>query len=223
MKTNRNSIQKDRTTNIQRLFFVGSLAAVALLASGCALTKDYVAINYSAQTNVARIQGAEDVKLKIEIADTRTTKDKVSVKKNGYGMENGRHHRDQRRRQSFAERNRNRTERPRFDVAGGTILVATELSKFYSDFKTGFWSGSAAAELVMNVQVKAPEGAILFSKLITGEGTKPKLQVASGKNAQFALEAALKDAVIKLFNDSAFTDALFKAAKATATTAKADK
>jgi len=93
------------------------------------------------------------------------------------------------------------------------VAVATELSKFYSDFKIGFWSGSAVAEVTMNVQVKKADGSIGFSRLVTGEGVKENLQLASGSNAKVALDAALKDAVGKLFGDTAFVDALLKAGR----------
>ena len=41
-----------------------------------------------------------------------------------------------------------------FHLGAGKVLVFMELSKFYNDFKIGFWAGDAVAELVMNAQVK---------------------------------------------------------------------
>src|SRR5437763_12439384 len=38
-----------------------------------------------------------------------------------------------------------------FEVGKGSVSVKAELQKFYNDFKTGFFSGDAVAEVVINV------------------------------------------------------------------------
>ena len=65
----------------------------------------------------------------------------------------------------------------------------------------------------MNIQVKNTGGGIVFSKLVTGQGTNSNIQLCTGSNAKVALDAALQDAVAKLFLDPAFTESLVKAAK----------
>ena len=67
----------------------GVLGGIGLLAllTGCAFTTDHIVITYTPDQNVAKIQGAEAVNLKIEFIDARTTKNQVGSKKNGYGME----------------------------------------------------------------------------------------------------------------------------------------
>jgi len=197
-------------TLIPKLTIPGCALLTAGLLSGCAFTKDYVALSYAPQTNVSKIQGAEAIMVKVEVVDSRTIKDKVSVKKNGYGMEMA----------SIIATNdvagllksaiqTELTDRG-FNCGGDTVTVSAGLSKFYSDFKIGFWSGSAAAEVILNVHVKKADGNIAFSKLIAGEGANPSLQIMSGENARIALEAALKDAVSKLMGDSAFIESLLK-------------
>jgi len=96
--------------------------------------------------------------------------------------------------------------------AGKSVVVLVNLNKFYSDFKMGVFSGSAAAEVTMNIQVKNSDGTISFSSLIAGEGTNPSLQIMSGANARIALEAALKDAVSKLMADNLFMNTLLNSA-----------
>lgn len=198
----------DKLIRCLKLF--GTLLVVIFLASGCALTKDYVVLSYDPQTNVEKIKGADGVKVKVEISDIRTIRDKVSSKKNSYGMEMApiiaQNDVVNLLKKAIETEFKNRG----FEMADGSVQVLAELNKYYSDFKTGVWAGKAVAEVVMNLQVKKPDKSILYSKLITGENTLT-VQLASGKNAKLALDAALKDAVSKLFADAAFMDSCFKA------------
>src|SRR5437763_5405171 len=88
-----------------------------------------------------------------------------------------------------------------FEVGKGSVSVKAELQKFYNDFKTGFFSGDAVAEVVINVQVQKSDGSVRFVKVVSGEGKEPNIQLSSGTNAKAALERALSDAISKLFND----------------------
>jgi len=101
-----------------------------------------------------------------------------------------------------------------FVLGTGSARLLVELQKFYNDFKSGFWSGTAVAELLMNVQVKDSRGNILFARIVTGNGSLPRIQLTSGENAKVALEEALKDGLANLFNDRDCIDAIFKAAGA---------
>lgn len=187
----------------------GALLAIAML-NGCALTEGHVGMSYVPQAGVARVEGAEHVALKVEVLDERAVKDKVGAKKNGYGMEmapilSTNDVADVLKCAIETELNQRG-----FAVGSGPVAVIAELSKFYCDFKLGFWSGTAVAEATMNVQVRNPDGTIAYSKLVAGEGIKPRIQLASEGNAQMALHAALQDAVAKLFADPSFIDALIK-------------
>jgi uncharacterized lipoprotein YajG len=188
----------------------GMLLVMVFLTSGCALTKDYVVLSYDPQTNVEKMKGADGVKVKVEISDIRTVRDKVSSKKNSYGMEMApiiaQNDIGDLLKKAIEAELKNRG----FEVADGSVQVLAELNKYYSDFKTGFWAGKAVAEVVVNIQVKKPDKSILYSKLVTGENALT-VQLASGKNAKLALDAALKDAMSKLFADAAFMDSCFKA------------
>ena len=75
------------------------------------------------------------------------------------------------------------------------------------------WSGDAVAEVTMEEQIKKADGNIAYSKVVSGEGKNPNIQMASGKNAKIALDAALYSAVERLFGDPAFIDTLLKTAK----------
>ena len=194
------------------LQLAGILLAMVFLASGCALTKDYVVLSYDPQVNIEKIKEADTVKVKVEISDVRTIKDKVSSKKNSYGMEMAQIIAQNDVADTLKKAIEAELKNRGFELADGSVLVLAELNKYYNDFKTGFWSGRAVAEVVMNVQVKKPDKTILYSKMIAGENSHT-VQLASGKNAKITLDSALKDAISKLFNDTPFMDSLFKASK----------
>lgn len=190
---------------------LAGLAAVLAVSNGCALTKANIGLNYQPQPNVPRVAGAEGVTVAVTMSDQRAVKDSVGNKKNGYGMEMA---------PIIATndvvalvQNAIETELANrgFKLgAGSAVNVTVQLNKFYNDFKVGFWSGNAVAELTMNVMVKNREGLTVHSALISVQGTEPSIQLASGGNAQLALDAALKNAMAELFKDSSFTDALLK-------------
>ena len=196
----------DVNTKILSMLFFCFL--VVPLVSGCALTRDYVNLSYIPEKGVSKVEGAETVKVTVEVSDKRLIKDKVSCKKNGYGMEMASIISNDDVTKTVTDAIRMELVNRGFNVSDGSIMVSVELSKFYSDFKIGFWVGRAVAEVIMNAQVKKPDGNISFSKIITGQYTHRNVFLCSGKNAKIALDAALKDAVSKLANDSFFIKAL---------------
>ncbi|MFA4901624.1 MAG: YajG family lipoprotein [Desulfobaccales bacterium] len=176
--------------------------------SGCALTKEAITVDYTPQKNIEPIRGAEKIHLKVNVNDARSMQDKVSYKKNAYGMEMGAiiPHNDvvQLVRDSIKTELTNRG----FIVNDGDTIINVELIKFINDFKTGFFAGDASAEVLMGLQVKLANGNIIYNKTITGNYVEQNIQLATGNNAKLALEGALKDAVSKLVNDSDFIMAL---------------
>lgn len=188
------------------------LLILAFFANGCALTKDYVVLSYDPQVNVGKIKGADAVKVRVQVSDVRAVKEKVSCKKNAYGMEMAPIIAQNDPVITLKTAIETELKNRGFILAEGSVLVLTELNKYYNDFKTGAWSGKAVGEVVMNVQVKKSDDSIILSKLVEG-GCSASVQVASGKNAKYTLDGALKDAVSKLFGDASFTDSLFRASQ----------
>lgn len=72
---NTKSTNNDMKTSPTRLLLVGSAFLAVTLLSGCALTKDYVSLSYVPQTNVAKIDGADAVTVRVDVTDVRTVKD----------------------------------------------------------------------------------------------------------------------------------------------------
>ncbi len=189
------------------------LAIVAILANGCAFTKDYVDIEYIPEAGVSKVDGADFVEVSVKLTDMRTTKDKVSCKKNGYGMEMAAIISNDDVTTLVANAIEDELRNRGFKITEGSVQVDIELNKFYNDFKIGFWTGSAASEVIMNVKVKRLDGNINYAKSITGLHTLGGVMLFSGKNTKLSLEVALKDAVSKLMHDSSFIAALVKEAE----------
>lgn len=192
---------------------VAVLGTVAFV-SGCALTTEKVDIGYTPQSAPSAVPGASEIAVAVQVIDSRQDKSKVSTKKNGYGMEMAPILANEdvsltiRKAMELELRNRG------FKLSSGTsvIQVIADLTRFYNDHKTGFFSGDAVADLNMSVDVKARDGAVLFSKQIVAQGVEPSTQLATGNNARLALEKALQDGMAKLFADNEFISALTKSA-----------
>ncbi len=193
--------------------FINSILIVitAMTLGGCALTEDKINLEYVPMAEVSKIEGANLTEVSVNVTDNRTIKDRVSCKKNGYGMEMASilSNNDviELVESSIEEELKNRG----FMIADGSVRVEVELNKFYNDFKLGFFAGEAVSEIFMNVQVQQPDNDIKYTKSIKGAYIEKGIQLLSGKNAKISLDAALQDAIAKLMDDASFIDALLKA------------
>ena len=188
------------------------LVIVAILANGCALTTDYVDIEYIPEAGVSKVDGADFVEVSVKLTDVRTTKDRVSCKKNGYGMEMAAIVSKDDVATLVANAIEGELRNRGFKITEGSVLVDIELNKFYNDFKVGLVSGSTTSEVIMTVRVKDLDGNINYAKCVTGLHTIG-VMLFTGKNTKISLEVALKDAVSKLMHDSSFIAALVKEAE----------
>lgn len=203
-----------------RLFPLG-VALVSLLAfGGCALTKSSIDVSYTPQANVAKVPGADAVTVQTKVVDSRLVKNRVSSKKNGYGMEMASITAKEDVTAIFQRAIGVELTNRGFRLGEGGMTVVSELAKFYNDFKVGVFAGGAIAEASMNVQVKKPDGTITFSKLVSNGGGKDGLAFASGSNAKATLELALQAVVSDLFADPAFVQALLASCEPRTASAK---
>ena len=184
---------------------------LAQILTGCAFTKDYIGLNYPVRGSRDKVAGAEGVKVEVKVADQRESKDVVGRKINGWGSETA----GIISTNDVVELVRSAigTElEMRGFARGDGVVVSVELNKFYNRFILGFWAGDSIANLIMNVQIKAKDGNLVYSKNIVAEGLEPNIQMAVGHNAKASLEQALSKGVSQLFDDAAFVPALLKAA-----------
>jgi uncharacterized lipoprotein len=185
----------------------GACLAVLALGQGCALTTDTIRIGYG-MTKPGRITGAEGVTVTVNVKDLRGMGDRVSVKKNGYGMEMAPIIDPQ--AISTLKGAIEGELRARGFAPGAGATVDIEVVRFYNDFKMGFFAGDAIADMSLNVQVKGPDQAILYVRSIQAEGANKGVLLAGGEEAKVALEEALRVGVNKLLTDRTFFDALLK-------------
>ena len=198
------------TTALNRLV---ATFAVALSVAGCALTEDTVSLKYSAMPGVVPLPTAQLVQVDVVASDARVDhQDRVSVKKNGYGMEMAAIRSDRDIVALVKESIDTELSARGFKAASGAGHVKVEVMKFYCDFKVGFFTGDAVAEVLFNVQVVGPNNAILYSKPVSSTGKNADIMMASGSNAKVALENGLQVAVANLMNDPEFISAVFKSA-----------
>lgn len=192
------------------------LTLLALLPlAACALDPDYINVRHTPVPGVQAIPGAERIGLQVDARDGRTAnRERVSVKKNGYGMEmapiialND----------VIAETRQAVTgelEARGFRIGGPDGRVEVEVLRFHSEFRTGVWSGVAAADLQVNVKVTDAAGRIVFARTFTAEGLNPGIQLASGENARVALEAGLQRLIRQIGDDTELLRALLTLAPA---------
>lgn len=183
---------------------------ILLSISGCALTKDHILLDYTPQQNIDTIRGSDKVNINLKITDARSMRDKVSYKKNAYGMEMAEIISDNNVIELLKEAIKSELQNRGFKTNGSDIDLDIELIRFFNDFKSGFFAGDAAGEVIIGTMVKRKNGSITYKKTITGKYVEQDIQLATGKNAKIALEGALKDAVSKLVNDPEFIKALME-------------
>lgn len=180
--------------------------------SGCALTTDYVALTYTQQQSITTIDGANNIKVSVQVVDQRQDKSKVGSKKNGYGMEMAPILATEDVATTISRAIGQELVARGFMLTAdnSSLLVNGEIIRFSNDFKMGFFAGDAIADLTIVVSVKSPKGEIQYFKNITAQGLEPNIQLATGENARLALNRALENGIKILFEDQTFVSSLTK-------------
>lgn len=190
----------------------GIVALSSLVFGGCALTTAKIDIKYVPQAGVAKLEEAKPVTVNVQVTDSRMEKVKVSSKKNGYGMEMAQIIPNENVNVTFQKAIECELKARGFSLGHDNAVVSidADLTKYYNDFKIGFFSGDAIAELNMGVTIKNNKGDLVYSRQFVAQGIEPNIQLANGDNAELALEKALAEGMQKLFSDKSFLSALVK-------------
>ncbi len=187
------------------------ISITSLQFAGCALTTDRINISYKPRANITVVDGADAVKVKVVHDDKRTVyKDRVGVKKNGYGMEMAAIVPFEDVSKTFADAVASEIESLGFKIGDGGKTIKVELVRFYNDFKMGFFAGDSVADGLVNVLVMNQNGDLIFSRSYEGGGIEPNIQLATGENARIALTKAMTDIVTKIPQDKDLQSALLK-------------
>lgn len=188
--------------------------AIGFLNAACALTTDSIDVPYQPTQVFAPVAGAQNASVIVTGNDARTTyRDRVSTKKNGYGMEMAPILSTNDVAQTTALAIQQELASIGFKIGPGGAQVAVDVVKFYNDFKSGFFAGDAAAEVDLNVKVLAPDREMVFSKYYSGVYVLQNIQLAGGDNAREALIPALGKAVDSVVSDPELQRAVLKAQK----------
>lgn len=186
-------------------------SVIALQFGGCALTTDKIDIAYKPRANISVVEGAEKIKVKVVHEDKRSVyKDRVGVKKNGYGMEMAAIVPTNDVSKTFADAVASEIESLGFKLEEGGKTIKVELIRFYNDFKMGFFAGDAVADGLVNLSVTNNSGNIIFSRSYEGGAIEKNIQLATGENARLALTKAMTDIVTKIPQDQDLQNALMK-------------
>jgi len=183
------------------------LSSITLLNS-CAVTEEKINIDYISQKDVPHVEGAEKVTVIVNVSDVRSIKDKVSCKKNGYGIEMGSIKSNENIADIVKSAINEEIRKRGFNINDGSVTVGVELTRFYNDFKVGFFSGNADAEIIFNIQVRKSNGDIKYAKAFTELHSEKGIMLSLGHNAKIALDKALKNGVVKLMSDDSFIKAI---------------
>lgn len=188
---------------------------VSVWLSGCALTTDMIDLSYAPQPGVSAIPGANDVVVSVNVNDQRQEKsNKVSCKKNGFGMEMAPILANEEVTVTFRRAIELELQSRGFKIGSQALVsIVADLTRFWNDHKTGIFSGDSVADLNMNISVKNKRGDVIYSRHITTQGVEPNIQLMTGENARLALDKALENGMKLLFEDSAFIAALIEVSK----------
>lgn len=190
---------------------------VAALMSACALTEDRVDLVYQPATIAVAVPGADSVTVKVAVEDTRPThRDKVSVKKNGYGMEMAAIRANQDVPTLIRQAIEQELDSRGFTIGEGPVFTVVDVARFYADYKTGFWTASNVADIQLNVQVRDASGRMYYGKGISGVGSTDGVVLMDGGPVKQSLEAGLTVALRNLMQDPFFLQALIEAQDAAA-------
>jgi len=178
------------------------LAALALLVSGCALTTDKIDVPYQQLGAVSTVAGASAGSVSVTAQDGRTShRDRVGTKKNGYGMEMAPIVATNDIPQTVAGALEQTLRAEGYRIEPGHAALTVDVLQFYNDFKIGFFSGDALADVELSVTVRNPANAIVFTRTYDGSGKEADIMMASGSNARAALIKAFQNCVNSIAGD----------------------
>ena len=75
-----------------------------------------------------------------------------------------------------------------FKIGDGGDRVKVSLETFYNDFKIGFFSGDAVAQVAFTLVAYRPDGRIAYSRTYQGVGMEKDILLATGDNASGSAE-----------------------------------
>jgi uncharacterized lipoprotein YajG len=183
------------------------LACVGL--SACAFTVDKIDVPYQPTTTLAALDSAKSATVSVQGIEARASyQDRVGVKKNGYGIELARIVATNDIPKTIGKAVERQLSSLGYVIGSGGCRVDVEVTRFYNDFKNGFFSAEAVAEAAVSVKVTGSDGKIAYAKHYEAGGIEPGIMLASGENARAALVKAMSNVVDNIMNDKDLQNAI---------------
>jgi uncharacterized lipoprotein len=193
-----------------RLLRLLPIVALSFLGA-CALERDFVEVRHPPVASVSPVAGAAQVGVRLVATDAReTNRDRISVKKNGYGMEMALIVATNDVVAEVGAAVSSVLAAQGFNMTGGAGEVRVEVLRFYNDFKLGFWSGSAEADVSVHLRVFDAAGAQTYSRVISVRGLNPTIMIMNGSNARDALQDGMARLMAAVAADEEFRRALLQ-------------
>ncbi|MBL4721254.1 MAG: hypothetical protein JKY20_09010 [Alphaproteobacteria bacterium] len=199
-------------------------AILLLILNACALTVDTVDIEYKPDATAIALPGAKGIVVNLDVQDVRTSyQDRISTKKNGYGMEMASIVSTRDVRSMVIDAFQTELKARGFSVGKSAVSVQANIHKFYSDFKVGFFSGESVGEVTFSVQVQDSNSKPIHAKIYTGEGVVTGVMLMGGENAENSIELAFTTAVKKVMADENFIKSIMAAHAAASSSGAVEK
>jgi uncharacterized lipoprotein YajG len=197
-------------TDPHRIKFL-SIGLAVVLVCGCGVVPPKVDVTYQPEGRVAKIAAPTSPPVSIEVVDNRTTQ-RVGENIAMFGIKTA----DTVTASDVPATLKNALEselknRGFVDGAGGDAVIV-RLGYFGNTFVSRSVGViyDANASLDLEVSIVRPDGAIPYRKYVTGRA-RDTVTLANSANAQRMLDAAMRNALSKLFSDPDFTNTLTKA------------
>lgn len=190
--------------------FILFLLSLLFCFSGCSYVPERVEVSYNPLQQAEKIEKAAEVNVSVQVVDNRRDGKTVSRKKGDYNIERASIQLSNDLSQEITWAMSTELLNRGFNLAENGTHIDIEIQKFYNEFKEGFFGSRGLSELILSVIVTKKEGSIFYSKMIIGIGENDSVWIHSGNNARRALNAALTDAIQKLFNDRSFIQSLIR-------------
>lgn len=192
------------------------VVALAAMTSACAFTTETINVPYQSTGQTTPIAGASSDTVAVAATDGRTTyRDRVGTKKNGYGMEMAPIIASNNIPQTVASAIQQELAAEGYQIGPGHALLKVDVVKFYNDFKPGFVSGDAVADVALNVKVIGSGDELIYAKYYDASGIEPNIMLYGGDNARAALIKAFGNAIHSVISDPSLQRALQKAQQQT--------
>jgi uncharacterized lipoprotein YajG len=192
------------------------LLLLIVLLYGCATRgPTYIDLTYSPQENINRLEEAGNIEVKVKVNDLRTEVSSLRTENEVGALVVSeppfQHTPPLIAKNDLKELTAHAIETELINrgfKSGERVLIDVDLLKFY------FYINHAHvfAEFILHVDVKNPDGILVFSKLVKGRGEYLENTFFWAKEeSMIPLNAALKDGISRLVNDQEFIMALIKA------------